>query len=172
MFCKKAVAAPCSNTILAATCSQNAPAPVNTASLLSPPSFTDVHLKQAAEAVAAGPGPIIAGQPEPVIVTNTPRAGETPEQIAARTAPREPLKVQVGGNHYKSMVIQPLLYSQVNELDFDEGSIVKYVSRWRSKNGIEDLKKARDFLDKKIAFEEAKAKAGLMGYLSDLFKSV
>jgi hypothetical protein len=50
--------------------------------------------------------------------------------------------------------------------------VVKYVSRWRSKNGVEDLKKARDMLDKKIAFEERVAKSNLMEYLSALFKSV
>jgi hypothetical protein len=117
------------------------------------------------------PGPA----PAPV-VTNTPRPGDTPEQIAARTAPRnvkpKPTEVQVGGNHYSTMPIQPLTYIQANELDFEEGNIIKYVSRWRNKNGIEDLKKARDMLDKKIAFEEAKATAGLMEYLRGLFQTV
>ncbi|MFT8709475.1 MAG: DUF3310 domain-containing protein [Sporolactobacillus sp.] len=39
------------------------------------------------------------------------------------------------------------------ELNFLEGNVVKYVVRWRKKNGVEDLKKARVYLDKLI--EEA-----------------
>ena len=34
-----------------------------------------------------------------------------------------------------------------NELDFCEGNVVKYVTRWKFKNGVEDLKKARQYLD-------------------------
>lgn len=57
------------------------------------------------------------------------------------------LENQVGGNHYKDMVIQPVEYIVKNNLGFIEGNVVKYVSRWKSKGGIEDLKKARHFLD-------------------------
>ena len=48
---------------------------------------------------------------------------------------------QVGGNHYKKLKIQPTEYILANKLDFCEGNIVKYISRWREKNGIEDLEK-------------------------------
>ena len=41
-------------------------------------------------------------------------------------------------------------------LDFLEGNIVKYVVRWKEKNGIEDLKKARVYLDKLIKEAEKK----------------
>ena len=54
---------------------------------------------------------------------------------------------QVGGNHYERMKIQPIEYIMANELDFCEGNIVKYVSRYKHKNGIEDLKKARHYLN-------------------------
>jgi hypothetical protein len=57
------------------------------------------------------------------------------------------LDTQVGGTHYKDMPIQPLEYIVANELLFCEGNVVKYVSRWRSKNGVEDLRKARHYLD-------------------------
>lgn len=67
------------------------------------------------------------------------------------------LDVQVGGSHYKTMAIQPVEYSHRNGLGFIEGSVVKYVSRWRSKGGVEDLKKARHFLDLLIEMEEAAA---------------
>lgn len=58
-----------------------------------------------------------------------------------------PLKIQVGGGHYKEMSIQPVEFILANNLGFCEGNIVKYVSRWKAKNGIEDLKKARHYLD-------------------------
>jgi hypothetical protein len=54
---------------------------------------------------------------------------------------------QVGGDHYKSMAIQPIDYILANNIGFVEGCVIKYVSRWKSKGGVEDLKKARHFLD-------------------------
>jgi hypothetical protein len=53
---------------------------------------------------------------------------------------------QVGGSHYQSP-IQPIDYIAANELGFKEGNIVKYVTRWKRKGGVEDLKKARHYLD-------------------------
>lgn len=49
---------------------------------------------------------------------------------------------QVGGDHYKSTAIQPVTYIHANRLGFIEGSIIKYVSRHRAKNGAEDIRKA------------------------------
>lgn len=60
---------------------------------------------------------------------------------------------QVGGSHYNTKTIQPWDYIAANGLGFFEGSIVKYVSRWREKGGIKDLEKARHFLDKLIELE-------------------
>lgn len=57
------------------------------------------------------------------------------------------LNEQVGGSHYKKMKIQPIEYIMANNIPFVEGSVIKYVSRWRDKNGVEDLRKARHFLD-------------------------
>ena len=56
---------------------------------------------------------------------------------------------QVGGTHYKSP-IDPDKYIAANNLTFREGNIVKYVTRHRKKNGLEDLLKARDYLDRLI----------------------
>lgn len=63
------------------------------------------------------------------------------------------LDTQEGGSHYKSMNIQPVEYIHANGLGYCEGAIIKYVSRWRNKNGIEDLKKARHFIDLLIELE-------------------
>ena len=54
---------------------------------------------------------------------------------------------QIGGNHYRKKSIQPITYILENELGFCEGNVVKYVSRWREKNGIDDLLKAKHYID-------------------------
>lgn len=54
---------------------------------------------------------------------------------------------QIGGQHYKNKGIQPIEYIMSNGLDFCEGNVVKYVSRWRDKNGLDDLLKARHYID-------------------------
>ena len=41
-------------------------------------------------------------------------------------------------------------YAYSHDLDFFEGNIVKYVTRWKHKNGVEDLQKAKQYLDKLI----------------------
>ena len=61
--------------------------------------------------------------------------------------------MQVGGNHYKNMKIQPIDYIQANDLGFCAGNVVKYVSRYQSKNGVEDLRKARHYIDLLIEAE-------------------
>lgn len=54
---------------------------------------------------------------------------------------------QVGGDHYKKCGIEPVEYIHANGLNFNEGSIVKYISRHRNKNGAEDIRKIKDFCD-------------------------
>lgn len=60
---------------------------------------------------------------------------------------------QVGGNHYCHLAIQPVEYIHRNSIGFCEGSVIKYVTRWRNKGGVEDLRKARHFLDLLIEME-------------------
>lgn len=50
--------------------------------------------------------------------------------------------VQVGGAHYKHRAIHPERYAYENNLGWHEGEVVKYVTRWKDKNGKEDLQKA------------------------------
>ena len=54
---------------------------------------------------------------------------------------------QIGGDHYKKCGIEPVEYIHANGLDFNEGSIVKYISRHRNKNGAEDIRKIKDYCD-------------------------
>lgn len=64
-----------------------------------------------------------------------------------------PLEVQVGGDHYKKLKIQPVEYIHANNIPFMEGSAIKYLTRWRDKGGIADLEKARHFIDMLIDLE-------------------
>ena len=63
------------------------------------------------------------------------------------------LDVQVAGSHYKDLKIQPVEYIHANGIPFIEGSVIKYVTRWRAKGGVKDLEKARHFLDLLIEME-------------------
>ena len=57
---------------------------------------------------------------------------------------------QEGGSHYTTLAIQPWAYIVQNNLGFLEGNVIKYVTRWKDKEGVQDLQKARHFLDKLI----------------------
>lgn len=66
---------------------------------------------------------------------------------------------QVGGNHYTKMKIQPFQFSMANDLDPMQHTIIKYVTRFRDKNGIEDLEKAKQTIDLLIAYEKEQKNA-------------
>jgi hypothetical protein len=61
-------------------------------------------------------------------------------------------ETQVGGEHYRSE-IQHWDFVLANDIPYMEAQIIKYVYRWRKKNGLQDLAKARHFLDKLIEVE-------------------
>ena len=63
---------------------------------------------------------------------------------------------QIGGNHYSGMAIQPTEFIHKNNLSFIQGNIIKYVCRYKSKGGIQDLNKAKHYIDLLIEFEEEK----------------
>ena len=58
--------------------------------------------------------------------------------------------------HYQGLGITPLEYITANELDFIEGNIIKYVSRYQFKGGLNDLLKAQTYLEKLIEKERMK----------------
>lgn len=58
----------------------------------------------------------------------------------------EALKKQIGGYHYKEMAIQPIDFILANELGFCEANAVKYICRYKQKNGIQDIDKAIHYL--------------------------
>ena len=57
------------------------------------------------------------------------------------------LEKQPGGDHYKSMKIQPVEFIVENGIDFLEANVIKYVCRHESKNGLEDIEKAIHYLE-------------------------
>lgn len=69
------------------------------------------------------------------------------------------LDKQEGGSHYKDMAIQPAKFIMANNIGFCEGNVIKYVCRYQGKNGVEDLKKARHYLDMKIEELEQEAQS-------------
>lgn len=69
---------------------------------------------------------------------------------------RDALETQEGGTHYTKLAIQPMEYSMANRLDACQHTIIKYVTRFRDKNGKEDLLKAKHTIDLLIALEYEK----------------
>jgi len=63
------------------------------------------------------------------------------------------LDTQIGGNHYGVFRIQPVEFIRANGLNFCEGNVIKYTIR-RKNNRLEDLKKARHYIDMLIEDEE------------------
>ena len=60
---------------------------------------------------------------------------------------------QVAGNHYKSLAIQPVEYIFKNNIPYLEGNVIKYMTRWKNKGGLQDLYKAKHYIDLLIALE-------------------
>lgn len=54
---------------------------------------------------------------------------------------------QIGGNHYQKMKIEPIKFILANDIPFCEGNVIKYICRYKNKNGIEDLLKAKQYID-------------------------
>lgn len=63
---------------------------------------------------------------------------------------------KINPEHYKKGWIEPIDFITSNNLDFCEWNVVKYVSRWRFKNGLEDLEKSKYYIEKLIEKEKAK----------------
>lgn len=49
--------------------------------------------------------------------------------------------------HYTQWKIQPITFITTNKLNFCQGNVIKYVMRYNQKNGLEDLKKAKVYID-------------------------
>jgi len=56
----------------------------------------------------------------------------------------------ISPSYYQKGSIEVTDYITSNEMSFIEGNIIKYVTRYKDKSGIQDLRKARWYLDKLI----------------------
>jgi len=74
---------------------------------------------------------------------------------------------QIAGTHYRG-AMQPWDFIISNNLGYLEGTAIKYLARWRKKNGIEDLRKAIHFIEKLIETELAKPSVSSMAQRSEL----
>ena len=86
----------------------------------------------------------------PVVDDNTSR-----EELDMLRRPLEKEEV-TNPKHYNERKMEPLDYIIANELDFLEGNIVKYITRYTYKGGVNDLLKARTYLEKLIDRERNK----------------
>ena len=66
------------------------------------------------------------------------------------------LDYQIAGNHYKKFIIQPVEFCYHNNIPYLEATAIKYLCRWRDKGGLQDLEKAKHFIDLLIDFETEK----------------
>lgn len=68
-------------------------------------------------------------------------------------------KIQHGGDHYKKYGdFQPWDAVIAWKLGYLEGTALKYIARWRDKNGVEDIRKAIHFLEKLVEVETSNEK--------------
>jgi len=58
--------------------------------------------------------------------------------------------------HYSRQRIQPVEFIHANDLGFCEGNCIKYVCRWKYKGGIQDLEKAKHYIEMLIDMEKGK----------------
>lgn len=68
-------------------------------------------------------------------------------RMSLAEAQGDPLAKQVGGDHYKTMKIQPVEFIEANGIPFLEGNVIKYVVRHVGKGGVADLRKAKHYID-------------------------
>ena len=96
------------------------------------------------------------------LIQSATNATTPPAQQEHNTEETKPIQqvsatdTQVGGDHYTKLAIQPMRYSMENGLDALQHTIIKYVTRFRDKAGIEDLEKAKHCIDMLIEFERDK----------------
>lgn len=64
------------------------------------------------------------------------------------------IESQVGGSHYKDMAFQPIELITTLRCSFVQGCIIKYISRYKNKNGAQDIKKCIHYAQLAIELED------------------
>ncbi len=75
---------------------------------------------------------------------------------------------QVGGDHYTKLAIQPMQYSMANKLDACQHTAIKYITRFRDKGGIRDLKAAIHVIEMLIEEEDKAATKNMAGKIQEV----
>lgn len=91
--------------------------------------------------------------PRPELREHWARAGAPVKAPERATDPLGVWSTQIGGEHYTRNKIQPFEYSMQNGLDPMQHTVLKYVTRFREKGGVQDLEKAKHVLDLLIEWE-------------------
>ena len=82
--------------------------------------------------------------------------GKLEENYTGKAQEKSAENVQEKPAHYAGMKIDVIEFCLANRIDFAPGNVIKYLCRYKEKGGIEDLKKARNYIDRMIADEEKK----------------
>lgn len=61
--------------------------------------------------------------------------------MSAEITTTSALDMQVAGDHYRKMKIQPVEFIHANNIPFIEGNVIKYILRHEAKNGADDILK-------------------------------
>lgn len=72
---------------------------------------------------------------------------DEPKTITFTFEDVSPTETQIGGDHYAKNAIQPIDFILANNLGWCEANAVKYLTRWKDKNGLEDLRKAKHYIE-------------------------
>ena len=65
---------------------------------------------------------------------------------------------RISPEHYSQFKIEPFDFIHENGLGFAEGNVIKYICRWREKNGVEDLEKAMRYIQLLIVYANLEEK--------------
>lgn len=84
---------------------------------------------------------------------NTPQAISLRKRLEAKTSEVKASEQQIGGDHYKKYPIQPVTFSMANELNHCQANVVKYIVRYKDKDGLKDLEKAIHYIRLLAEFE-------------------
>lgn len=93
--------------------------------------------------------------PDPAFDAAFDKLASEMQRSETQAAQQNARAVQIGGDHYKKLAIQPFDYAMANNLNAGQTLVLRYITRYRDKNGIEDLRKARHVIDMLIERETA-----------------
>jgi hypothetical protein len=97
----------------------------------------------------------VSEKDSPKVTEEVPVVGNFLDDLIAKA--HKALEFQTGGSHYQRGTIQPIEFFHDNDIPFAEASAMKYIYRWKSKGGKQDLQKAIQICLQLIAMEDRKA---------------